>query len=121
MTPYPEPPLTPIIPTPEHASRPSRVKRVLFSVAATAAALYGSVLVLLAFTVGNCAAFGGRCGDVPPPILDDDVAGMAVAGVVLITTGPVISHWRRTGHIWLAPVAAGAAILVGLMARASGY
>jgi len=121
MSTVPKPPLTPVIPVPEDGRRPGGVRRTFLIVAGVAAGLYGLVLILLAFTVGNCAAFGGRCGEDPPPILDDDVFGMAFAGILLIAAGPLISHWRRTRQIWLAPASLGAAILVGFMARASGY
>ena len=121
MTTYPEPPPTPIIPTPEQPPEPNRVRRVLLIIAWLAAGLYGLGLLVLAFTVGNCAAFGGRCGDNPPPILDDDVFGMAFAGVLFMAAGPAISHWRRRRQFWVAPAALVAAVVIGLVARSSGY
>lgn len=121
MPTYPEPPPIPIIPIPEESPRQGRVKRTLFIIAAVVAGLYGLGLVALAFTVGNCAAFGGSCGDDPPLLLDDDVFGMAFAGVLLITAGPAIALWRRNRQIWLLPVSLCAAALVALMARTSGY
>lgn len=121
MTTYPEQRPIPIIPVPEEAPRQGRVKRTLFIIAAGVAGLYGFGLVALAFTVGNCAAFGGSCGDDPPPLLEDDVFGMAFAGVLLIAAGPILAHWRKNRQIWLLPVSLCAAGLIALMARSSGY
>ncbi len=82
--------------------------------------LVGTGLVLVAFTVGSCEAFGGRCPSTPPPILEDDVFGMAALGAGLAVGVPVFlarpSRRRAlSGLAW----GVGAAILVGLLARSA--
>lgn len=101
--------------------------RALALLVAAASMAAGLGLVVLAFTVGDCAAFGGRCPATPPPLWEDDVAGMAATGAVLLTAVPltavhllVTRPSRRRLAVALA-VAAFAAVIVGLVARSSAY
>jgi hypothetical protein len=106
---------------PEELPRIGALTKALFVLAAIAAALWGAAMVLLAFTVGNCAAFGGSCGNAPPPILDDDVFGMAFAGMILILIGPVLSQWRTSNRNWLVLLTLVFAVVIAVIARSSGY
>ncbi len=92
--------------------------RVLRLVAITLSVLLGMAMILLAFTVGRCDAFGGRCPRTPPPLLEDDTFGIAAVGAALVVGVPVFlaRPSRRRAGIALAWGAA-AAVLVGLMAR----
>ena len=82
------------------------------------AILGGLGLLLIAATLGGCSAFGGRCPADRPPLLDDDVFGMAAFGTALIVVVPGFLHrpsWRRLGSV----IAIGlvAALVVGLVVR----
>lgn len=96
------------------------VRRALSVVATGIAVVVGFGLVLMAVTVGDCSAFGGRCPSEPGPLLDDDVFGMAALGGALASGVPVFlaRPSRRRVPIAIA-VAATAAVVVGLMARAA--
>jgi len=86
------------------------------------AVVVGLGLILLAVTLGDCSAFGGRCPADPPPLLEDDVFGMAAAGGALLVGVPVLltaPSWRRLG---IATVAAlGAGLLIGMLARSLAH
>lgn len=95
-------------------------RRALRVVASVAAALIGLGTILIAVTIGDCAAFGGRCPDEPPPLLDDDVFGMAVFGAFLATAIPLALLGRPRRRAARAIVIGGAAaLLVGLIARSA--
>lgn len=94
-----------------------RVARVLLLAIAT---IVGVALMLLAFTVGDCSAFGGRCPSEPPPLIEDDTLRFAGLGAALVV-GPwvFLSRPSRDRLALTVVSAAGAFLLVGLMARSA--
>jgi hypothetical protein len=98
------------------------VWRVARVVAGTVAVLFGAGLYLLAVTLGDCSAFGGRCPQDVPPLLDDDVFWMAAFGAAIAVGVPTLlaQPSRRRAAI-AAGVALGAGLLAGLIARGSAY
>jgi hypothetical protein len=94
-----------------------RVVRVLLIGGTT---VVGVALVLLAFTVGDCSAFGGRCPREQPPILEDDTARLAGLGAALVVAPWVFlsrPSWRRLAIA--VGAGAGAFVVVALMARSA--
>ena len=84
------------------------------------AIVFGAGLILIAFTLGDCSAFGGRCPQDPPPLLDDDTFGMAAIGAALVVGVPVFlsaPSWRRLAIA--AGSALAAALVIGLLARSA--
>ncbi|MEO8694514.1 MAG: hypothetical protein ABI658_13410 [Acidimicrobiales bacterium] len=71
-------------------------------------------------TLGRCDAFGGRCPGDNPPLLDDDVFGMAALGAFLVVAVPSFFH-RPSKQRLLIAVAVGlaAGLIIGLIARSS--
>jgi hypothetical protein len=105
--------LDPIAPTPDH-----RLLRLLSRIVVAAAVVIGVGLVLVAATVGDCSAFGGRCPADPEPLLQDDTFGMSAFGAALASAVPLLlarPSWRRAA-IAIA-VGLTAALLVGLVVR----
>lgn len=95
-------------------------RRALSVIVAVGAVVIGAACVLLAVTIGDCSAFGGRCPSDPQPLLEDDTFGMAAFGAALATGVPVFLRrpgWRR------AALAIGvgviAALVIGLAVRGS--
>lgn len=96
-----------------------RVARVAFSAVAV---VFGSGLFLLAVMVGDCSAFGGRCPQEVPPLLDDDVFWTAAFGAAIAVGVPTfLARPSRRRAAVAAGVAIGAALLAGLIARGSAY
>ena len=92
--------------------------RVLRVVVGAICAVVGAGMVVAAFTLGSCDAFGGRCPSTPSPLLEDDVfwtaalgAGLAVGALVFLARPS-----RRRALVATAWAAAAAGI-VGLVAR----
>jgi hypothetical protein len=98
------------------------VWRVARVVAGAVAVVFGAGLYLLAVTVGDCSAFGGRCPQDAPALLDDDVFWMAAIGAALAVGVPILlarPSLRRAAIA--AGVAIAAGLLAGLIARGSAY
>ncbi len=96
----------------------SLVVRVVKLLAVGSSIVVGVGLILIAATLGSCGAFGGRCPADRPPLLDDDVFGMAAFGTALLVIVPGFTHrpsLRRLGVV----VGLGlvAALFVGLLVR----
>lgn len=105
---------------------PSQARRWLRSGAAGIAVgisiVTGLVLLLGAFTLGRCDAFGGRCPADPPALLADDVFGMAAFGAALLLLPVGVSRRPSGGRIVLFALAGAAiAVLVGLLARSAAH
>jgi len=79
----------------------------------------GVALMAVAFTLGRCDAFGGRCPADSPPILDDDTFGIAAAGAAMAVGVPVLLYGAGDRPRWRNAVvaAAVAGLVVGLAAR----
>ena len=80
----------------------------------------GLMLILLAYTVGDCGFAAGRCPSDPPPLWDDDTFGTAAVGAALLVGVPVFlsrPSWRRLAIA--VGAAAGVGLLIGLMVRSS--
>jgi hypothetical protein len=95
------------------------IRRTSALAVAISAAAVGLVMIVVAFLVGSCDAFGGRCPAPRPPLHEDDTFGTAAAGAALALGLPVallVRPLRRT-LVGLG-AAALAAVLVGLVARA---
>lgn len=89
-------------------------------VAIAGAVAVGSILVLIAFAIGDCSAFGGTCPSEPPPLFEDDTFGTAAAGAALAVGVPVFLRApSRRRLVVAAAVAIAAGLLVGLVARSS--
>ncbi len=75
------------------------------------------MVLAVAFAVGDCASFGGRCPAEPEPLLDDDVFRIAAIGGALLVAPPLLLARRR----WYVVVSATAlaAVVLGLVARAA--
>ena len=95
-------------------------RRALNAALAAAAVVVGLGMVALAVAVGDCAAFGGACPSEPPPLPEDDAFGMAAAGAFLATAVPLAAFGRPVRR-WTRALAvgAGAALVVGLIARSA--
>lgn len=94
-----------------------RIVRVLLI---GASSVIGVGLVLLAFTVGDCSAFGGRCPSEPPALIDDDTFRIAGLGAALVVAPSVFlsrPSWQRLAVA--AASAAAAFVVVGVMARSA--
>lgn len=92
--------------------------RVFRVVAGVVCALVGAGMVLAAFTLGSCDAFGGTCPSTPSPLLEDDIFWTAALGAGLAVGVPVFlaRPSRRRAVVALA-WAVSAACVVGLLAR----
>jgi hypothetical protein len=96
------------------------LRRMLLLAASCLAMLIGLGTVVIAMVLGDCSAFGGRCPDEPPPLLDDDVFGMAAFGAFIATAVPVTLLARPRVQAGRAiAIGVAAALLVGLIARAA--
>ena len=87
-------------------------------VAIAGAIAVGSIVVLIAFMVGDCSAFGGACPRETTPLFEDDTFGTAAAGAALAVGVPVFLRapsWRRFAVAAVAAISAG--LLVGLVVR----
>ena len=96
--------------------------RAIKLVTVVGAVMFGLGMILIAVTIGRCSAFGGSCSGDAPPILGDDVFGMAAFGAAIVIGVPIAltGPWRRR-----VPVAFGAAVVaalvVGLLARSIAH
>lgn len=97
-----------------------RAGGVLAIVAAAIAVTVGVGMIAIAFVVGDCAAFGGRCPAEPPPLREDDTFGMAATGAFLATAVPLFATAPSRRRL---AVAAGvglvAAVAIGAIARSA--
>jgi hypothetical protein len=97
-------------------------RRVLKGATIGAAMVFGLGMVLLAITVGRCDSFGGTCPRDPPPLLEDDVFGMAAFGAALLVAVPIFLARPSIRRLLIAVVIGiGAGLLVGLAARSSAH
>lgn len=84
------------------------------------AVLVGLATVVLVIAVGHCSAFGGRCPAEAPPLFDDEVFWMSVAGAALAFGVPGLLSRRFEHRRWMGLVlAAGVATVVGFVARSA--
>lgn len=99
----------------------ARAARFAAVIAAVLAALLGIGMILVAATVGQCSAFGGRCPADPPPWWEDDVFGMSAMGSALVV-GPLLALRRGPGR-WRVAVggAIAAAVVIGLVVRSVAH
>jgi hypothetical protein len=87
------------------------------------AVVIGTGMMLVAFTLGRCDAFGGRCPSDAPSIFDDDTFGIAAAGAALAFGVPVLLYGDRDRPRWMKAfvVALTVGAFVGLAARGGAY
>ena len=74
--------------------------------------LVGTGLVLVAFTVGSCEAFGGRCPSTPPPILEVGCLAEMFAGGAVKSQGLAAAIKAMTERLGVGFFDAGAVIQV---------
>lgn len=99
----------------------TRLRRLARSVVGVSLVVSGLALVLVAFTLGRCDAFGGRCGDDAPTLLADDTFGMAVTGGALVVAGVSLVVVRtRRGVAAATVVGVVLALVLGFVARSGG-
>lgn len=103
--------------------RPARLwLRLLVILVIVATVVFGVGLILIAAIVGSCSAFGGTCPADKPPLIEDDVFGLAATGAFLIAAVPTYvtrPSWRRLGLGIGAGLCAG--IVVGLVVRSIAH
>ncbi len=90
--------------------------------ATAASVVVGLGTLLVGVTLGRCDAFGGRCPADRPPLLDDDVFGMAAFGAALVLLPIGIrfcGHRRRV--VVVAPACLAVAVVIGLLARSVAH
>lgn len=77
-------------------------------------------MITIAMVVGSCDAFGGSCPAERPPLLEDDVFGMAAFGSALVVAVPLFLS-RPSKQRLLVAVAVGlpVALFVGLVLSSS--
>ena len=94
-------------------------QRFLRTMLAATAIGIGGLLVLAAVTIGHCSAFGGRCPSESPPLVEDDVFGMATTGSFMAVAVPIWlvrpSRSRLVGAVAIGVVVA---LAVGFATRA---
>jgi hypothetical protein len=97
-------------------------RRLMVGSAIGVAVFVGLAMILLAATVGSCDAFGGRCPAERPPLLDDDVFGMAAFGTALAVAVPLFLS-RPSKRRFVVAVAVGivAAFFVGLIVTSAAH
>jgi hypothetical protein len=96
------------------------LRRALIGITTASAAVFGSLLILAAVTLGRCDAFGGRCPANEPSLFDDDVFGMAALGAFLIVAVPSFLYRPSPRRLLMAlPLGAVVGLIVGLIARSS--
>jgi hypothetical protein len=79
-------------------------------------------MIFLAMVVGSCDAFGGTCPADRPPLLEDDVFGMAACGAALIVAVPTfLSHPSKRRFVIAVGVGLVAAFFVGLIVSAAAH
>lgn len=87
------------------------------------AVLVGTGMMLVAFTLGRCDAFGGRCPADAPPIFDDDTFGIAAAGAALAVGVSVLLTGDGDRPRWIPAIVTAlvAGTLIGMAARSGAY
>jgi hypothetical protein len=95
------------------------LRRTLIGITTVSAVAFGSLLILVAVTLGRCDAFGGTCPADEPPLFEDDVFGMAAFGAFLIVAVPLFLYRPSMKRLLMAlPIGVVAGLLFGLIARA---
>jgi hypothetical protein len=96
------------------------LRRSLTGITIACAVVFGLVLIVAAWTLGRCDAFGGRCPADEPPLLEDDVFGMTAFGAFLIVAVPYFFYRPSKQRLLIAlPIGIAAGLIVGLIARSS--
>lgn len=104
------------------AERPRPFRQLAVGVTIGVAVVIGLGMIFLAMTVGNCAAFGGTCPAERPPLLEDDVFGMAAFGTALVVAVPLfLAHPSKRRFVIAVGVGFVAAFLVGLVVSAAAH
>ena len=81
---------------------------------------FGSIVIAVVF--GRCSAFGDSCPAEAPPLWDDDTMRFAAFGAALMVGPAVFLAKPSLTRLWIAMgAAAGAALVVGLIARSISY
>lgn len=104
------------------ATARERTWAVVRCLLAAASIVGGFGLIVLAVAFGNCSAFGGTCPAEAPPLWDDDTLRFAAFGAALMVGPAVFLAKPSLTRLWIAiGAAAGAALVVGLIARSISY
>ena len=80
----------------------------------------GFGMVLITATLGDCSAFGGRCPQESPPLLDDDAFWLPATGAFIAAATPTFlwsPSWRRL--LLAVGVGVGIALVIGATVRSS--
>jgi hypothetical protein len=87
---------------------------------ATTALVVGAGMVLITATLGDCSAFGGRCPQEPPPLLEDDAFWLSATGAFVAAATPIFLWAPSRGRLLLAVgIGAAIALVVGAAVRSS--
>lgn len=104
------------------ATTRDRMWAIVRGLLAAACIVAGFGLIVVAVAFGQCSAFGGSCPAEAPPLWDDDVMRIAGFGAALIVGPAVFLAKPSLTRLWIAiGAAAGAALLVGLIARSIAH
>jgi hypothetical protein len=104
------------------AERPRPWQQLAAGVTIGVAIAVGLGMIFLAMAFGSCDAFGGSCPAERPPLLEDDVFGMAAFGTALIVAVPIfLSHPSKRRFVLAAGVGLVAAFLVGMVVSAAAH
>ena len=97
------------------AERPRLWQQLLAGATIGTAVMIGLGMIVIARVAGSCDAFGGRCPAERPPLLEDDVFGMAAFGTALVVAVPIfLTHPSKRRLVIAVVVGLAAAVFVGL-------
>lgn len=104
------------------AERPRLWLQLLSGATIGVAVVIGLGMILIARVAGSCDAFGGRCPAARPPLLEDDVFGMAAFGTALVVAVPIfLSHPSKRRFAIAVGVGLVAAFLVGMVVSTAAH
>ena len=101
---------------------PRLLRQLAVHVTIGLAVVIGLAMIFGAMIVGSCDAFGGTCPAEQPPLLEDDVFGMAAFGTVLVVAVPMfLSHPSKRRLAIAVGVGLVAAFLVGMVVSSAAH
>jgi hypothetical protein len=100
--------------------RRRRLWGVLRAAAIATSVIIGLSMIVVAAVAGSCDAFGGSCPAERPPLLEDDVFGMAAFGSALVVAVPLfLSRPSKRRLLVAIGVGLAVALIVGLAVSSS--
>ncbi len=102
--------------------RPRLLQQIAAGVTIAVAVAVGLGMIFLAMVVGSCDTFGGTCPAERPPLLEDDVFGMAACGAMLVVAVPIfLRHPSKQRFAVAVGVGLVVAFFVGLIVSAATH